>query len=143
MAVYCRRLRFTLVGSPRVSRSQHGSQSISRISLFVGSAGQDVNTLRSCFAPVAIASAAFVIASGVLHTVMDFVAAAFARPGLPWEPYMVEDTALLHAVQRPVPLCGDATLLREATGWRPGIGVTEMVGRMVAAELHSREISDK
>lgn len=85
----------------------------------------------------------FVIASGVLHTVRDFVAAAFARLDLPWEPYVVEDPALLRAVQRPVPLCGDATRLREATGWRPEIGFTDMVGRMVAAELNSRENSVK
>ena len=85
----------------------------------------------------------FVIASGVLHTVRDFVAAAFARLDLPWEPYVVEDPALLRAVQRPVPLCGDATRLRDSTGWRPEIGFTDMVGRMVAAELNSRENSVK
>ena len=85
----------------------------------------------------------FVIASGVLHTVRDFVAAAFARLDLRWEPYVVEDRALLRAVERPVPLCGDATRLRDSTGWRPEIGFTDMVGRMVAAELSSKENSVK
>jgi len=81
----------------------------------------------------------FVIASGTLHTVRDFVSAAFSCLGLPWEPYVVEDASLLRNARRSQALWGDSTRLREATGWRPAIGFTEMVGRMVASEMRSRE----
>lgn len=76
----------------------------------------------------------YVIASGRLRTVREFAEAAFAAAGLPWEPHVQEDPTLLKGVPRP-PLCGDASRLREASGWRPATGFDEMVRRMVAAEL--------
>ncbi len=79
----------------------------------------------------------YVIASGRLRTVREFAEAAFAAVGLPWEPHVQEDPSLLKGPQRP-PLCGDATRLREATGWRPATGFADMVQRMVAAELVAR-----
>lgn len=85
----------------------------------------------------------FVIASGVLHTVRDFVSAAFSSLDLPWERYVQEDPRLLGGVRRTQPLCGDATRLRKATSWRPNIGFADMVGQMVAAEMASREGAGK
>jgi GDPmannose 4,6-dehydratase len=79
----------------------------------------------------------YVVASGRLRTVGEFVEAAFAAAGLPWQPHVQEDPSVLKGTPRP-PLCGDATRLREATGWQPATGFAEMVQRMVAAELQSR-----
>jgi GDPmannose 4,6-dehydratase len=76
----------------------------------------------------------YVIASGRLRTVREFVQAAFAAVGLRWEAHVEEDPSLLKGAPRP-PLCGDATRLREASGWQPAMGFAEMVRRMVAAEL--------
>lgn len=81
----------------------------------------------------------FVIASGRLRTVRDFVEAAFSAVDLSWKPYVVEEPSLLRGVDRALPLCGDPTRLRKATGWQPCIDFAEMVRRMVAAELRSRE----
>ncbi len=80
----------------------------------------------------------YVVASGRLRTVREFVEAAFAAVGLPWESHVQEDPSLLKGTQRP-PLCGDAARLREASGWRPATPFAEMVQRMVAAELGARK----
>jgi GDPmannose 4,6-dehydratase len=77
----------------------------------------------------------FVIASGTPHTVRDFAETAFAAVGLPWERHVTEDRAIVKSAQRSVPLIGDATRLREATGWQPMLSFQEMVRRMVEAEL--------
>jgi GDPmannose 4,6-dehydratase len=80
----------------------------------------------------------FVIASGQLHTVRQFVEAAFSAVDLAWEEHVVQDGSILKGVQRPVPLLGDASRLRDATGWRPSLDFAEMVRRMVRAELKAR-----
>jgi GDPmannose 4,6-dehydratase len=80
----------------------------------------------------------FVIASGQLHTVKQFVEAAFSAVDLAWEEHVVQDGSILKGVQRPVPLLGDAGCLRNATGWRPSLDFAEMVRRMVSAELKTR-----
>jgi len=81
----------------------------------------------------------FVIASGTLHTVRQFVEAAFAALDLAWEPHVVEDRTLLTVPPRAQALVGDSTRLREATGWRPKTGFAEMVRGMVNAELLARQ----
>jgi GDPmannose 4,6-dehydratase len=80
----------------------------------------------------------FVVASGRLHTVREFVEAAFSAVDLAWEEHVVEDGSILRGVQRPVPLLGDASCLRDATGWRPLLDFTDMVRRMVSAEMKTR-----
>jgi GDPmannose 4,6-dehydratase len=81
----------------------------------------------------------FVIASGTLHSVKQFVEAAFAAVDLPWERHVLEDRSLLKVPPRAQPLVGDTTRLREATGWRPKTRFAEMVGGMVKAELQARQ----
>jgi len=83
--------------------------------------------------------AEFVIASGKLHTIQQFVEVAFSALGLPWEPYVLVDTSLLSKVGPTQPLLGDHTELRKATSWQPAIGFEEMVRCMVNAELNSRQ----
>jgi GDPmannose 4,6-dehydratase len=68
----------------------------------------------------------YVVATGEAHTVSDFVEAVFARAGLDWRRHVEEDRAMI-ARQRP-PLIGDASRLRERTGWRPSVGFVEMAG---------------
>jgi len=78
-----------------------------------------------------------VIASGELHTVQEFAAAAFDCVGLPWQVHVTEEPTLVSR-RRTAPLCGDSTRLRQATGWRPSIAFGTMVERMVQAELAAR-----
>ena len=76
----------------------------------------------------------FVVATGVAHSVRDFVAAAFLRVGInDWEPLVEVDPALLRPAD-PSVLVGDASHARATLGWRPTVGFEEIVGRMVDAE---------
>src|SRR5258707_1276692 len=59
----------------------------------------------------------FIIASGKPHTVREFAELAFSAAGLPWEPHVAEDSSLIGAAPAALPLVGDASRLRAATGW--------------------------
>lgn len=77
----------------------------------------------------------FVVATGESHSVAEFVAAAFAHAGVEdWESFVEVDPELLRPVDA-VELRGDPTRAREALGWSPSVGFTDLVGRMVAADL--------
>ena len=71
----------------------------------------------------------FVIATGEAHTVREFVEIAFRLAGLDWKSYVEENPALLQR-RKPV-LIGDASKLRNATGWRPTVTFSEMVGLLL------------
>lgn len=77
----------------------------------------------------------YVIASGVSHTVADFVAAAFSAAGISdWESLVDVDPAFARtgdaAEQR-----GDAGKAREVLGWAPTRTFAEIVAAMVQADL--------
>jgi len=76
----------------------------------------------------------FVIATGVSHSIADFVRTAFAEVGIDdWERHVVVDPALQRAgdadEQR-----GDATLARTVLGWTPTVGFAGLVRLMVDAD---------
>jgi GDPmannose 4,6-dehydratase len=73
----------------------------------------------------------YVVATGVPHTVADFADAAFSSVGLAYRDHVVEKASIVK-FDAGVPLIGDATKLRETTGWRPTISFEEMVARLVA-----------
>jgi GDPmannose 4,6-dehydratase len=78
----------------------------------------------------------YVVATGVSHTVADFVAAAFARVGIEdWQRYVTTDPAFVRPMDA-VELRGDARRARERLGWQPQVGFAELVGRMVEADLN-------
>lgn len=92
----------------------------------------------------------FVVCTGRQHSVREFVEAAFAAAGveLRWRgsglAEVGEDAgtgralvAVDPALVRPAEvdwLQGDASKLREATGWTPAVGFRELVERMVASD---------
>jgi GDPmannose 4,6-dehydratase len=73
----------------------------------------------------------YVVATGEPHTVRDFVDIAFAELGLDWRVHVEEDGAFANVA--PVSLVGDASKLREMTGWRPTVDFEEMVRILVRA----------
>jgi GDPmannose 4,6-dehydratase len=82
----------------------------------------------------------FVVATGVSHSVRDFVETAFARVGITdWEPLVGSDPALVRPVDA-AELRGDATRARTVLGWTPGVGFPDLVARMVDADL---ELADR
>ena len=77
----------------------------------------------------------YVVATGIAHSVAEFVAAAFERVGISdWQRYVCVDEAFVRPVDA-VELVGRADRAREVLGWQPSVGFRELVGRMVEADL--------
>ena len=77
----------------------------------------------------------YVIATGIGHSVRDFVAAAFRRAGIDdWTGLVTIDPEFVRPAD-PTDLTGDATRARELLGWAPSVEFDELVGRMVEADL--------
>ena len=77
----------------------------------------------------------FVVATGQLHTVRDWLDEAFGAVLQDWRALVTERPRLLHGRQPTAVLCGDASRLRKATGWQPEITFQALVRDMLAAEL--------
>lgn len=77
----------------------------------------------------------YVIATGVSHSVRDFVAAAFTQAGVSdWEDRVRVDPALLRPTD-PTDLRGDASRARTELGWAPTLEFPEIVKQMVETDL--------
>jgi len=76
----------------------------------------------------------YIVATGVTHSVQEFVEAAFAVVGLPWEKYLVTDSALERRLE-PTQLVGNPAKIQQTLGWRAGHSFEELVREMVQADL--------
>ena len=79
----------------------------------------------------------YVIATGETHTVQEFAEIAYRRLGLDWREHVVEDGSVL--TRESSIRVGNASRLRERTGWRPSVSFPEMVELLVdaAAKEHA------
>ena len=76
----------------------------------------------------------FIVATGVSHTVREFVAEAFSVAGVSdWQDRVIIDPGLYRPAD-PKQLVGDPTRLR-SIGWAPSVTFHELVGIMITAEL--------
>jgi GDPmannose 4,6-dehydratase len=76
----------------------------------------------------------YVIATGLEHSVQDFVDAAFAHVGLDPEKHVVVDEQFLRPAEVDH-LVGDASKARKELGWEPKASFRELVEMMVDADL--------
>lgn len=76
----------------------------------------------------------YIIATGQLHTVREFVAAAFDCVGLDWEKYVIVDERFYRPSEKN-PLCGDASKARRMLDWTPTVSFQELVKMMVEEDL--------
>lgn len=76
----------------------------------------------------------FVIGTGVLHTVEELVAAAFAHASLDWREWVRTDAALVRPPEQ-MPLCADPGKARDILGWKPRVSFKDLVGMMVDADI--------
>ena len=84
-------------------------------------------------------AADYVVATGVAHSVRDFVASAFAHAGIEdWTRYVVVDPEFVRPAD-PTELVGDASRARDELGWRPTVAFEELIGRMVDADLSGQQ----
>lgn len=78
----------------------------------------------------------FIVATGVSHSVRDFVDTAFAYIGVDdWSQYVVIDPAFYRPAD-PKELVGDPTRLK-ALGWEPSVDFEDLVTLMVRADLEA------
>ena len=76
----------------------------------------------------------FVLATGELHSVEDFVTNAFACVGLNWRDYVRHDSSLLTTVE-PVAPCGNPGKAKRLLGWQNSVPFKHMVARLVESEM--------
>ena len=77
----------------------------------------------------------FVIGSGSLHTVREFIEIVFDLLDLDWQKYVVEKPDLIKKKEQRVPLLGDTTKLQAATGWEPKTCFEELAQLMTKSAL--------
>lgn len=76
----------------------------------------------------------YVVATGVPHTVRDFVREAFAVVGLDWESHVQVDSNFLR-VADPLLLLGDPAKIKQQLGWVPRRDFQTLVREMVESDL--------
>jgi len=76
----------------------------------------------------------YVIGTGVAHTVQDFCEIAFDTVGLKWQNYVEVDKEFYREAEV-YPLVADPSHARRILGWEPEVGFTELIKKMVEADL--------
>jgi GDPmannose 4,6-dehydratase len=80
----------------------------------------------------------FVVATGEMHTVREFLDAAAAQAGVDWEKHIEIDEHYFRPAEVDA-LRGDASKAREAFGWEPTVKFHELVRIMVEADIKQLE----
>lgn len=76
----------------------------------------------------------YVISSGETHAVREWAEVAFQCVGLDYRDYVVQDERHMRPAEVDL-LIGDPTKARQALGWRPTVGFTTLIQRMVEADI--------
>ena len=82
----------------------------------------------------------YVIATGEMHSVRDFLNAAGEHLGMDWEKVVEIDPTYYRAAEVDA-LCGDATKAREQLGWEPTVTFDELVKIMIDADV--KQLADE
>jgi GDPmannose 4,6-dehydratase len=84
----------------------------------------------------------YVIATGEMHSVREFVELAFASVGLAWQDHVVFDDRYLRPTEVDE-LCGDASKARRELGWQARTTFTDLVRTMLAADLEAEGLDPR
>jgi len=76
----------------------------------------------------------YVVATGVTHSVKEFIKLAFDTVGLNWKDYIVIDKAFYRPAEVYL-LRGDYSKAKKKLGWQPTVNFEELVKMMVNADL--------
>ena len=76
----------------------------------------------------------FVVASGEMHTVQEFVEIVFDKLDLDWGKYVVIDP-IYYRPSEVDALCGDASKLKNTLGWMPNYSFNDMIDEMMSADM--------
>lgn len=81
----------------------------------------------------------FVVSSGEMHSVKEFLELVFQKLDLDWKEFVEFDQRLLRPAEVDA-LCGDSSKLRKTLGWEPEITFNGLVEEMVQHDLKLAEI---
>jgi GDPmannose 4,6-dehydratase len=76
----------------------------------------------------------YVVGTGETHSVRELCEVAFARVGLDWETYVLQDERFLRPAEVDL-LVADATKAKARLGWAPSIPFRQLVEMMVDADV--------
>jgi GDPmannose 4,6-dehydratase len=77
----------------------------------------------------------YIVATGELHSIKDFLQIAFTYVGIKdWEQYVVQDEKFYRPLE-PALLCGNAAKAKEKLSWSPKTSFKELVEMMVETDL--------
>lgn len=76
----------------------------------------------------------YIIASGETHSVRELLEVAFSRVNLNYEDYVVIDPQFVRPAEVDL-LLGDCSKAQDKLGWKLEVGFTELIERMVDADL--------
>jgi len=76
----------------------------------------------------------YVVATGEMHSVREFLELAFDRIKLDWKQYVEIDHRYCRPAEVDV-LCGDSSRARRVLGWEPKVKFEELVAMMIDADL--------
>lgn len=76
----------------------------------------------------------YILATGVTHSIRDFLGIAFRHVGLDWEKWVEIDPGLVRPVEVGL-LVGDSTKAREKLGWKVEVPFANLVTMMVDSQL--------
>jgi GDPmannose 4,6-dehydratase len=76
----------------------------------------------------------YVVATGEMHTVREFVELAFGLVGLDWQDFVEIDARYFRPTEVDE-LCGDASKAKRVLGWEPTTTFEELVRIMLSADL--------
>jgi GDPmannose 4,6-dehydratase len=76
----------------------------------------------------------FLISTGILHTVKEFVSIAFSSVGLDFEKHVAINPEFFREAEK-IPLCGNCERIKKKLGWQPKVGFRQIVEEMVTSDL--------
>jgi GDPmannose 4,6-dehydratase len=76
----------------------------------------------------------YVVGTGETHSVRELCELAFARVGLDWRQFVVQDERFMRPAEVDL-LVADATKARQRLGWTPNVDFRQLVEMMVDADL--------
>ena len=76
----------------------------------------------------------YIVSTGISHSVLDFVQAAFAETGLDWKKHLDYDQSICRPTE-PYKLVGDASKIQKTLGWKPAHTFEQLVREMVEFDM--------
>jgi GDPmannose 4,6-dehydratase len=84
----------------------------------------------------------YVVGTGETHSVREVCELAFARVGLDWRKFVVQDERFMRPAEVDL-LVADATKARQRLGWTPNVDFRQLVEMMVDADLARHRLATR